>query len=88
LYIKSKSGASFAAGGSGSGSYSVTNENGYGVCDLGSDNDNKMIDMGKTITFKLAVTGTVDVSDIESVEISQRISSDGIEISRQQIPFS
>lgn len=46
-----------------------------------------MIGIGTTITFNLTVSGTADVSDIEKVEISQRISADGIEISRQEIPF-
>lgn len=83
LYIKTKSNSTFATGGYGSGT--VTNENGVGIVDIGSVYDNKMIAQGVSVTFRLVVTGTVDKSDIVSIELSQRISASGVEISRQVI---
>jgi chitinase len=83
LYFTTASGATFSTGGYGSGT--VTNVNGVGIADLSSVYDNQTIPQGGTVTFKLKVTGTADVNDILSIELSQRISSTGIEISRQNI---
>ena len=83
LYIKTTSGATFASGGYGAGT--VTNQNGYGVVDLSTVYDHKMLGQGSSITFKLQVTGTVDVSDIESIELAQHIVQNGTEISRQAV---
>lgn len=86
LYIKTTSGATFSSGGYGSGT--VTNSNGYGIADLSTVYDNKLISQGATVTFKLQVNGTVSLSDIEKIELSQRIIPSGVEISRQEIAFT
>ena len=83
IYVKTKSGSTLTSGGYGSGT--VTNENGYAVADLATVYDGQTIDQGASYSFRLASNGTVDINDIESIELSQRISSTGAEISRQFI---
>lgn len=83
LYIKSASGATFSTGGYGSGS--VSNQNGYAVVNLHEVYTNQNITPGTSVTFKLKVSGAADVKDIAAIEISQRISTSGPEISRQAI---
>lgn len=70
LYIKSKSGATFSAG---SEAGSVTNQDGYGVIDLASVYAGKSIKQGASHTFTVNVSGTADVSDIESITMTRRI---------------
>jgi chitinase len=83
VYIRTASGATFTTGGYGSGT--VTNANGYAIADLSVVYANQNIKQGAAVTFRVKPTGTVDVSDIVSIDISQRISSNGPEISRQTI---
>lgn len=81
VYIKSNSGATYSAG-----NYSdldVTNENGYGVVDFADDYDNQTIEQNTSVTFQVLTSGPADVADIQSIEISQRIATNGPEISRQ-----
>jgi GH18 family chitinase len=70
LYIKSKSGATFSAG---SEAGQVTNQDGYGVIDLSSVYAGKTIKPGASHTFTINVTGSADVSDIESITMTRRI---------------
>jgi chitinase len=74
------------SGGYGSGS--VSNRDGYGVADLAEVWSNKMIVQGASISFKLLVSGTADLSDVVGVELSQRLTASGSEISKQAIPFN
>ena len=82
LYIKSKSGAKFYAG---SMSGTVTNENGYGVVDPSSNYDAKKISPGGSYTFTVKVDNTADISDIESITLTQRITKNLSEIKKQVI---
>lgn len=80
IYIRSAGNASFSAADSGTPAVSMVN--GYGVVDLSG-----MIPRGGSVTFRILTSGAADAADIQSMEISQRISSDGPEISRQLIPL-
>ena len=82
LYIKSKSGAKFSAG---SMSGTVTNENGYGVVDPSSNYDAKNIAPGHFYSFTVRVDNTPDLSDIESITMTQRILQKLPEIKKQVI---
>ena len=82
LYIKSKSGAQFSAG---SMSGTVTNEDGYGVVDPSSNYDAKNIAPGHYYSFSVRVDGTPDVSDIESITMTQRILQKLSEIKKQVV---
>lgn len=86
IYIKTTSGSTFSTGGYGSGT--VTNQNGYGIADLSTVYDNRIISPGGSVTFKLKVNGTVSLSDIISIELSQRIIPSGIEVSKQAIRYN
>lgn len=81
IYIKTKSGGNFTSGGYGSGT--VTNVNGIGIADLASVYDNQTIGQGGTCTFKLATSGPATLDDIINIELSQRITTSGSEISKQ-----
>ena len=72
LYIKTKSGAKFTAG---SMSGTVTNQDGIGIIDPSSNYDAKNIAPGGFYTFSVRVSGTPEVSDIESITMTQRILS-------------
>jgi chitinase len=71
LYIKSKSGAQFSAG---SMAGSVTNQNGWGVVDPSSMWDAKNVAPGGSFTFSLRTSNNkYDVSDIQTIKMTQRI---------------
>ena len=82
LYIKSKSGAKFSAG---SMSGTVTNKDGYGVVDPSSNYDAKNIAPGGSYSFSVRVDRTPDVSDIESITMTQRILPTLGEIKKQVV---
>jgi hypothetical protein len=82
LYIKTKSGAKFSAG---SMSGTVTNENGVGIVDPSANYDAKNIAPGGFYTFTVRVDGAVDVADIESITMTQRILQNLEEIKEQVI---
>lgn len=83
LYLKTKSGAALTSGGYGTGT--VTNQNGICILDLSSVYDNRAIKQGTSISFQLKASNTADLADIESIELAQRITSSGVEISKQTV---
>ena len=82
LYIKTKSGAKFSPG---SMSGTVTNEDGIGIVDPSSNYDAKNISPGHYYTFTVNVDNTPDISDIESITMTQRILKTLKEIKEQVI---
>jgi chitinase len=70
LYIKSKSGAQFSAG---SMCGTVTNKNGVGIVDPSSNWDAKNIAPGGSFTFTVRASGKLDINDIETIKMTQRI---------------
>ena len=82
LYIKTKSGAKFSPG---SMSGTVTNENGVGIVDPSANYDAKNIAPGGFYTFTVRVDGTVDVADIESITMTQRVLQNLEEVKEQVI---
>ena len=82
LYIRTKSGAKFSAG---SMSGTVTNENGVGIVDPSANYDAKNIAPGGFYTFTVRVDGAVDIADIESITLTQRILQNLEEIKEQVI---
>lgn len=57
----------------------------YCVVDLAGLYANRFIPQNSSMSFNVLTDGPTDVSEIVSVEISQRISTDGPEISRQEV---
>ena len=82
LYIKTKSGATFSAG---SMAGTVTNENGIGIVDPSSMYDARNVAPGGSYTFSVRVDRTADISDIESITMTQRILKSLSEIKKQVI---
>lgn len=78
LYIKTASGITLTPGSAG---VNITQANGYHVVDLG----NRMIPRGGTVTVNLKTDDAAAINDIQSIMLTQRIMSDGAEISRQRI---
>ena len=70
LYIKTKSGAEFGVG---TGSGTVVNQNGVGIIDPSSKGDAKSLSPGKSYTFSVKVSGTIDIKDIASIKMTQRV---------------
>lgn len=83
IYIKTKSGSQFSPSGYGCGT--VTNEDGYCVIDLSTVYDNQTIGQGATCSFQIKSSDVVDLNDIISIEMTQRITKSGPEISRQLV---
>lgn len=84
LYIKTKNNQTFTSGGYGSGE--ITNEDGVCIINLATVYDNLQIKPGTSINFKIKSSAeTVSVDDIERMELSQRITADGVEISKQNV---
>uniref|UniRef100_UPI000A7EA04B carbohydrate-binding protein n=1 Tax=Clostridium sp. NkU-1 TaxID=1095009 RepID=UPI000A7EA04B len=83
VYISTYSGAVLSSGGYGSGS--VTMKDGVAIADLSNVYAYKTLKQGDTATFKISTNGIADINDIKSIEISQRIVSSSVEISRQKI---
>lgn len=64
----------------------VTYENGYTVVDISTTYDGKTLAPGSSYTFKLKTNvAPKDISAIQSIELSQRIHKDAVEIARQTI---
>ncbi|WP_454052893.1 glycosyl hydrolase family 18 protein [Clostridium sp. Marseille-Q7071] len=83
LYIKNN-GGNLTSGDYQAGT--VTNKDGYTMVDLKGVWEGKMIDQGKSYSFKLKSTeAPQDTSAIESIEITQRITPNGVEMVRQTI---
>lgn len=83
IYLKTKSGATFTGAGYGCGQ--VTNQNGVCIIDLSGVSDYQNIVPGYTCTFQLKASNEPSLDDIVSVELAQRITASGGEISRQVI---
>ncbi|MSS64827.1 glycosyl hydrolase family 18 protein [Velocimicrobium porci] len=84
LYIKTKNNQTFTSGGYGSGQ--VTNKEGVCIVDLATVYDNMQVNPGGTITFQLKSSAdTISIDDIDSIELSQRITASGVEISKQVV---
>ncbi|KIE44458.1 carbohydrate binding domain protein [Clostridium argentinense CDC 2741] len=83
LYIKNN-GGNLTSGDYQAGT--VTNKDGYTIVDLKGVWEGKMINQGKSYSFKLKSTvAPQDISAIESIEITQRITPDGAEMVKQTI---
>lgn len=82
LYIKTKSGAEFSVG---SGSGTVTNKDGTGIIDPSTKGDAKSLKPGSSYTFSIKASGTIDVKDITSITMTQRILPDYKEFKEQKI---
>ena len=63
----------------------VTNKDGYGVVDPSSNYDAKNIAPGGSYSFSVRVDRTPDVSDIESITMTQRILPTLGEIKKQVV---
>lgn len=83
IYVRTKSGAQLSPSGYGSGT--IKNENGLAIIDLTSVSDGQTIGQGTTYTFQVKSSNKADLNDIVSVELAQRIVSNGAEISRQLV---
>ena len=83
LYIKTRSGAEFSED---SMSGTVINKDGIGIVDPSSNYDAQNISPGGSYTFSVKVSNTPDVSDIESISMTQRILPTLKEI-REQIVY-
>ena len=83
LYIKTRSGAEFSED---SMSGTVINKDGIGIVDPSSNYDAQNISPGGSYTFSVKVSNTPDVSDIESITMTQRILPTLKEI-REQIVY-
>ena len=70
LYIKTKSGAEFSSDDS---SITVTNKDGIGIVDPTGHSSAKHISPKGSYTFSIIVSGTPDVSDIEKITLTQRV---------------
>ena len=70
LYIKTKSGAEFSSDDS---SITVTNKDGIGIVDPAGHSSAKHISPKGSYTFSIIVSGTPDVSDIEKITLTQRV---------------
>lgn len=84
VYIKSANGATFSTS-TAADSPPVTNEDGYGVVDLGAIYAKKMIPQGESVSFQVMTSGPANVADIECIKLSQRIATDAPEISKQLV---
>ena len=82
LYIKTFSGAEFSLG---SGSGTVVNKNGIGIIDPSTNGNAKNLEPGSSYTFTIRASGTIDVSDINSITLTQRILPDYEEFKEQII---
>lgn len=83
IYVRTKSGAKFSPSGYGSGT--IKNENGCAIIDLTSVSDGKLIAPGTSYTFKIQSDGAVDLNDIITIELAQRIYPNGAEIGSQLV---
>lgn len=83
IYLKTRSGATYT--GSGYGSGQVTNKDGMCIIDLSGVSDYQTIAPGNTCTFQLKASNDAALSDIVSLELAQRITASGAEISKQLI---
>ncbi len=82
VYILSASGATFSTAPQ---SPTVSNENGYGVVDVAALYASRFVPPNSSMSFQVLTNGATDVSDIQSIELAQRISTAGPEISRQVV---
>ena len=80
LYIKTKSGAEFSSDDS---SITVTNKDGIGIVDPTGHSSAKHISPKGSYTFSIIVSGTPDVSDIEKITLTQRVTPSLPEIKEQ-----
>ncbi len=83
LYIRTVSNATFSP--VGNSSITVSNQNGYGVVNLATGYGSRFIFQSGSLSFQVKTSGPADIADIVGMEITQRIASDGPEISRQTI---
>jgi len=70
LYIKTKSGAQFSSDDS---SITVTNKDGIGIVDPTDHSSAKHISPRGSYTFSIIVSGTPDISDIQRITLTQRV---------------
>lgn len=82
LYIKTKSEAEFS---SGSGSGNVKNKKGIAIIDPSNNERARKIGPGSSYNFKVKVSGTPDINDIEEIKITQRITRSSEEFKEQNI---
>ena len=82
LYIRTKSGAEF---GPGDMSGTVSNKDGIGIVDPTENNNAKHIAPGGTYSFSVTVSGTPNVSDIQSITLTQRPTPNVVEFKEQII---
>ncbi|MEG2813106.1 MAG: DUF5011 domain-containing protein, partial [Oscillospiraceae bacterium] len=84
LYINN-SGLALSEGSDAGGMGVISNLNGQTIVDLGDDYENRFIAPGQTKTFKLQQDGALDVKNLKSISISQRVSLDGVEMEKQNL---
>lgn len=84
LYIDC-GGLPLVTGGYGSGT--VTQEGGFTVVDLSTVYENKNIAQGQSVTFRLKAEGEIvpTVDSVSFIVLTQRVTSSGVEISKQVI---
>ena len=82
LYIRTKSGAKFSSDDS---SITVTNKDGIGIVDPTGHSSAKHISPRGSYTFSIIVSGTPDVSDIDKISLTQRITKSLPEFKEQTI---
>lgn len=82
LYIDN-SGLALTQGGYDGSSGALSQKDGKTVMDFATVYDNKMIAPGMSKTFKLRQAGDLNIDNLKSVELVQRISTSGAELKKQ-----
>ncbi len=63
----------------------LVNKNGIGIIDPSTNGKAKNLEPGSSYTFTIRASGTIDVSDINSITLTQRILPDYEEFKEQII---